>query len=143
MVDLMRDVVDHGTGFKAKALNRPAAGKTGTTNDESDAWFIGYTPDLIAGVWVGFDSRKRIGPGMTGGVISAPIWLSYMQEVLKDKPVKDFAVPADIKLAQIDSMTGGSATGDLKPEPEELEVPTGDAPASRGVDFLYQDLDKL
>jgi penicillin-binding protein 1A len=143
MVDLMRDVIDHGTGFKAKALNRPSGGKTGTTNDESDAWFVGYVPDLIAGVWVGFDNRKPIGPRMTGGVVAAPIWLYYMEEVLKDKPVKDFAVPANIKLAQIDSMTGGSAIEDLKPEPEELEIPTEEAPASRGVDFLFKDLDKL
>lgn len=143
MVSLMKDVVDRGTGFKAKSLKRPAAGKTGTTNDESDAWFIGYVPDLIAGVWIGYDSRKQIGPGMTGGVISAPIWLYYMEEALKDQPVKDFAFPKEIRLAEIDAMTGGSAPEDMKPEPEELEVPTGQAPTSRGVDFLYQDLDKL
>lgn len=140
MVDLMKDVVDHGTGFKAKEIKRPAAGKTGTTNDESDAWFIGYVPDLIAGVWMGYDSRKPIGYRATGGVVSAPIWLYYMQEVLKDKPVLDFAVPSTIKLAAIDSMTGGSALEEMKPEPEDLEIPSGDAPASRGVDFLYQDL---
>jgi penicillin-binding protein 1A len=143
MVDLMRDVVDHGTGFKAKELKRPTAGKTGTTNDETDCWFIGYVPDLIAGVWLGYDNHTRIGYRATGGVVAAPIWLYYMQEALKDRPVKDFSVPASIQLAQIDSMTGGSAIGDLKPEPEELEIPSGEAPASRGVDFLYQDLNKL
>lgn len=143
MVNLMRGVVDHGTGFKAKALKRPAAGKTGTTNDESDAWFIGYVPNLIAGVWTGYDSRRKIGSRLTGGVVSAPIWLYYMQEALKDQPVVNFATPANIKLAQIDSMTGGSALPNFKPEPEELEIPTGSAPASRGVDFLYNDMDKL
>jgi penicillin-binding protein 1A len=143
MTDLLKDVIDHGTGFKAKALKRPAAGKTGTTNDESDAWFLGYVPDLIAGVWMGYDSRKKIGPGMTGGVVSAPIWLYYMEEVLKDRPVLDFAKSKDIKIANINSMTGGSALEDMGPEPEELEIPAGEAPASRGVDFLFKDLNNL
>jgi penicillin-binding protein 1A len=143
MTDLLSDVVDHGTGYKAKELKRPAAGKTGTTNDESDAWFVAFTPDLIAGVWTGYDSRKKIGPGMTGGVVSAPIWLYYMQEVLKDRPVLEFAKPTNVKLANIDSMTGGSALEDARPEPEDLDVPTGEAPPSRGVDFLFKDLDSL
>lgn len=141
MVSIMRDVVDRGTGFKAKALNRPAAGKTGTTNDESDAWFVGYVPDLVAGVWLGYDSRKPIGPKMTGGVVSAPIWLYYMQEVLKDKPVRDFAIPKDLKIADLDSMKGGSALAIVKPDPEDN--PAGPAPTSRGVDFLYRDLNNL
>lgn len=141
MVNLMKDVVDHGTGFKARELKRPAAGKTGTTNDESDAWFIGYVPNLIAGVWMGYDSRKPIGYKATGGVVSAPIWLYYMQDVLRDKPVLDFATPSDIKVANIDSMSGGSALDAMKPEPEGMEpANAGEAPASRGVDFLYQDL---
>ncbi len=142
MVSMMRDVVEKGTGFKAKALGRPAAGKTGTTNDESDAWFIGYVPDLIAGVWLGYDSHKPIGPKMTGGVISAPIWLYYMQEVLKDKPVKEFAIPPDLKLADLDAMKGGSSLQQSKPEPEDTSN-AGPAPTSRGVDFLYRDLNNL
>lgn len=146
MVSMMRDVVDRGTGFKAKEIKRPAAGKTGTTNDESDAWFIGYVPNLIAGVWMGYDSRKPIGYRATGGVVSAPIWLYYMQDVLKDQPVLEFAKPADIEIAQIDSMAGGSAPENIKVEPEgePYEDQTGGrAPASRGVDFLYQDMNKL
>lgn len=137
MVDMMKGVVDHGTGFKAKELKRPAAGKTGTTNDESDAWFIGYLPDLVAGVWMGYDNRKSIGPKMTGGVISAPIWLYYMEDYLKGKPVKDFAKP-NMKISEIDSLRGGSAISTSKPEPEDTSAP-GQAPASRGVDFLYRD----
>ncbi|HSA59019.1 MAG TPA: PBP1A family penicillin-binding protein [bacterium] len=143
MTNLLTDVIDHGTGFKAKSLKRPAAGKTGTTNDESDAWFVAFTPDLITGVWTGYDSRKKIGPGMTGGVVSAPIWLYYMEEALKDRPVLDFAKPAYIKLANIDSMTGGSALEDAAPKPEDLAIPSGEAPASRGVDFLFKDLNNL
>jgi penicillin-binding protein 1A len=143
MVNLMQDVIDHGTGVRAKALKRPAAGKTGTTNDESDAWFMAYVPNLMTGVWMGYDSRKKIGPGMTGGVVSAPIWVYYMEEALKDQPVLSFAKPKDVKLADINSMTGGSATEDWNPKPEDLDVPTGEAPASRGVDFLYKDLNNL
>ncbi|HEX5037029.1 MAG TPA: PBP1A family penicillin-binding protein [bacterium] len=143
MVSLMRDVVDHGTGVKARELKRPAAGKTGTTNDESDAWFVAYVPDMVTGVWMGYDSRKKIGPGMTGGVVSAPIWVYYMQEALKDEPVLDFAKPTDVKVADINSWTGGSALEEASPKPEDLEVPTGEAPASRGVDFLYKDLNNL
>lgn len=143
MTDMLKDVVDHGTGFKAKELKRPAGGKTGTTNDESDAWFVAFVPNLVTGVWTGYDSRKKIGPGMTGGVVSAPIWLYYMQEALKDQPVLDFAKPKDLNVANIDSMTGGSALEDATPQPEDLEVPTGEAPASRGVDFLYKDLNSL
>ena len=143
MTDLLTDVIDHGTGFKAKSLKRPAGGKTGTTNDESDAWFVAFTPDLITGVWTGYDSRKKIGPGMTGGVVSAPIWLYYMEEALKDQPVLEFAKPTNLKLANIDSMTGGSALEDAAPKPEELEIPGGDAPASRGIDFLFKDLNSL
>lgn len=143
ITNLLQDVIDHGTGFKAKSLKRPAAGKTGTTNDESDAWFVAYVPNLITGVWTGYDSRKKIGPGMTGGVVSAPIWLYYMEEALKDQPVLDFAKPKDINVANIDSMSGGSALEDASPEPEDLQVPTGEAPASRGVDFLYKDLNNL
>lgn len=143
MTNLLRDVIDHGTGFKAKALNRPAAGKTGTTNDESDAWFVAYVPDLITGIWTGYDSRKKIGPRMTGGVVSAPMWLYYMEETLKDRAVLEFASPQDIEVAKIDSMAGGSALEDMSPRPEELEVPVGDAPASRGVDFLFKDLNNL
>lgn len=142
MVSMMRDVVEKGTGFKAKALGRPAAGKTGTTNDESDAWFIGYVPDLIAGVWLGYDSHKPIGPKMTGGIISAPIWLYYMQEVLKDKPSKDFAIPPDLKLADLDAMKGGSSLQQSRPEPEDTSN-AGAVPTSRGVDFLYRDLNNL
>ncbi|MBI3541159.1 MAG: penicillin-binding protein, partial [Deltaproteobacteria bacterium] len=123
-------------GFKAKSLNRPAAGKTGTTNDESDAWFLGYTPDLLTGVWVGYDSRKPIGNKMTGGVIAAPIWLYYMEQVLKDKPVLEFQMPAKVTVAEIDSMRGGSAAQDIKPEVDDT---IGTSPASRGVDFLYED----
>lgn len=145
LLDMMRDVVERGTGYKAKELGRPVAGKTGTTNDESDAWFIGAVPDLITGVWVGYDSRRPIGEKMTGGVVAAPIWLEAMKKILEDRPVKDFPIPSYINVAEIDSLAGGSAVVALKKRPaEENKIPVaGEPPPSRGIDFLYQDLDRM
>jgi len=82
MANMMKGVVDHGTGYKVKELGRPVAGKTGTSNDQMDTWFIGYTPSWVCGVWVGFDQKKPIGPKETGGVVSAPIWLYFMRDFL-------------------------------------------------------------
>lgn len=82
MANMMRGVVENGTGYKVKELGRPVAGKTGTSNDQMDAWFIGYTPSWVCGVWVGFDQKKPIGPKETGGVVSAPIWLYFMRDFL-------------------------------------------------------------
>ncbi len=82
MANMMKGVVEHGTGYKVKELGRPVAGKTGTSNDQMDAWFVGYTPQWVCGVWVGFDQKKAIGPKETGGVVSAPIWLSFMRDFL-------------------------------------------------------------
>jgi penicillin-binding protein 1A len=82
MANMMKGVVESGTGYKVKELGRPVAGKTGTSNDQMDAWFVGYTPQWVCGVWVGFDQKKAIGSKETGGVVSAPIWLSFMREFL-------------------------------------------------------------
>ncbi len=90
MVDLLREVVTSGTALRAQSLGRPAAGKTGTTNDFTDAWFIGFTPSLTAGVWLGFDEKISLGTGETGGRAALPIWLSFMEQVYKDTPVEAF-----------------------------------------------------
>ncbi len=83
MANMMRGVVERGTGRRVSQLKRPAAGKTGTSNDQMDAWFVGYTPQWVCGVWVGFDQKKTIGPKETGGAVSAPIWLDFMQQFLE------------------------------------------------------------
>lgn len=106
MTDLLKAVIQEGTGWRIKALKRPAAGKTGTTNDLRDAWFMGYTPELVTGVWVGYDDRSSMGKGETGSRAASPIWLYFMSSVLKGKPVVDFAVPEDIVFAKIDAKTG-------------------------------------
>jgi penicillin-binding protein 1A len=90
MVDLMQEPIRGGTATKAKELKRPVAGKTGTTNDFTDAWFIGYTPSLAAGVWMGFDEKVTLGDKETGGVVALPMWIDMLQQVYKDKPIEQF-----------------------------------------------------
>ena len=114
MVHLLRQTVDRGTGRRARKLGfvRPAAGKTGTTNDNTDAWFTGFTPDLIASVWVGFDDRRTHklvdtrGMQITGGTGAVPIWTDFMIAINEGRPEKDFDVPKDVKIYSVDSRTG-------------------------------------
>jgi penicillin-binding protein 1A len=89
-LSMLREVINSGTGARAKALKRPIAGKTGTTNDFSDAWFIGFSPSLTCGVWVGFDNHDTLGPHEEGAKVALPIWMNFMGEALKDKPAEDF-----------------------------------------------------
>jgi len=104
--NLLQGVIQNGTGWRAKALNRPAAGKTGTTNNLYDAWFVGYTPRYVTGVWVGFDEEKPLGAGETGSRAACPIWLNFMQTILQDKPIRVFQVPDGVVFAKIDAETG-------------------------------------
>ncbi|HEY8515231.1 MAG TPA: PBP1A family penicillin-binding protein [Candidatus Binatia bacterium] len=105
MTSILRNVVEQGTGKRAQ-LDRPAAGKTGTTNDQRDAWFIGYTPQLVAGVWVGYDQEKTLGPKETGGRAAAPIWRAFMEKAMANQPVLDFAVPNEVTLVAVDQSSG-------------------------------------
>ncbi|MBN1621248.1 MAG: PBP1A family penicillin-binding protein [Endomicrobiales bacterium] len=107
MTNLLQGVVQHGTGQAAKWLRRPCAGKTGTTNDYTDAWFVGFTPQLITGVWVGYDDIAiSLGEKMSGGRVAAPIWTDFMYKSLKDKPVLNFKPPEGIVFTLIDPKTG-------------------------------------
>ena len=105
---LLRAPIEHpaGTGHAAAALGRPLAGKTGTTNDHTDAWFVGYSPEIATGVWVGFDQNRVLGRGETGGRAALPIWLEFMRAALADRPVRDFEAPPGIVFARIDARTG-------------------------------------
>ncbi len=105
MVGLMQDVIRYGTATGAN-LGRPAAGKTGTTNDAGDTWFMGYTPDLVSGVWIGFDDKKPLGASETGGHTAVPIWTSFMVEAIRGTPAKDFPQPAGIVRLQVDRESG-------------------------------------
>jgi penicillin-binding protein 1A len=106
VTDLMKGVVEIGTAKKARELGRPAAGKTGTSTNYRDAWFFGFTPDLLCGVWVGRDDFKPVAHDATGGQVALPIWLAYMKEAMKGRTVRDFAVPAGIVFARADPDKG-------------------------------------
>lgn len=108
VADLLRAVVadPDGTGWRLRALGRPLAGKTGTTNDQADAWFLGFSPDIATGVWVGHDESHFLGWGETGSRAAAPIWVAYMKAALAKRRVRDFPVPEPIVFARIDRKTG-------------------------------------
>jgi penicillin-binding protein 1A len=109
VTDMMKGVVEAGTARKAQALGRPAAGKTGTSTNYRDAWFFGFTPELMCGVWVGRDDFKPIGHDVTGGQAALPIWMDFMRSALHGRPVRDFPVPAGVVLARANPETGAPA----------------------------------
>jgi penicillin-binding protein 1A len=137
MVSLMRSVIDEGTAHGAIAgkLRRPAAGKTGTSNGQRDAWFVGFTPDLLAAVWVGFDDMKKLGRGEAGGKTAAPIWADFMVKATSGRPTKDFVQPPGVVVQRIDKATGllaaaGQDSGTLDEVFLEGTAPTTQAPAA-------------
>ncbi|MGA8551171.1 MAG: PBP1A family penicillin-binding protein [Stellaceae bacterium] len=112
LVTMMEGVVQRGTGDAVKAVGRPIAGKTGTTNDYRDAWFEGFTPDLAAGVYVGYDDPRSLGKDETGGHVAAPIFRDFMIAALKDAPVVDFRIPPGLELYRVSAATGLPVSGD-------------------------------
>lgn len=106
MTSLLESVVQEGTGYRVRALDRPTAGKTGTTNDFRDAWFLGYTPHYVSGAWVGFDQERPLGSGETGSRAASPIWLDFMKKAAADQPKTPFSPPASVVFAEIDQRTG-------------------------------------
>jgi penicillin-binding protein 1A len=119
MVDLLRGVVDFGTAKKAKVLGRPVAGKTGTTNDYTDAWFIGFTPSLTCGVWVGYDQKKSLGNGEVGAKAALPIWIDFMQRIIGNSPAEEFTglkLPRNLLREQVDTADDAAGDGESPPE---------------------------
>ncbi len=106
LTQMLRGAVERGTAVTARTLGRPIAGKTGTTNDFSNAWFVGYTPSLAAGVWIGYDRIRSLGHDETGARAALPIWITLMREILKDRPVEDFPLPDNVVMARVDMATG-------------------------------------
>lgn len=106
MVSILEGVVQRGTGARIKELNRPLAGKTGTTNESKDTWFIGFSPDLVVGVFAGFDEPKSIGKKETGASVAVPVFKDFMEAALKDQPPTPFRIPPGIKQVQINADTG-------------------------------------
>jgi len=126
LVSLLHEVATVGTGAGARALGKPAAGKTGTTNDSFDTWFMGFTRDLACGVWLGYDQNVTpLGRGETGGRASLPIWLDYMSASLRDRPQPEFEPPEGIVMVRMDPETG-------KPVPDD--VPGVDEPFRAGTE---------
>jgi penicillin-binding protein 1A len=123
MTSILEGVVQRGTATVLKSLNRPIAGKTGTTNEEKDVWFIGYTPDMVVGVFVGYDTPKPLGKGNTGGAIAAPIFGDFMKEALGDTPPAPFRAPPGIKMARVNLKTGLRASADDKDAINEFFKP--------------------
>jgi penicillin-binding protein 1A len=106
MTHLLQGVVEHGTAQRAKVLGRPVAGKTGTSSDYSDAWFVGYTPSLLAGVWVGFDDKNSLGKKETGARAALPIWISFMDQALRNTPIETPKPPQGITFIKVNIDTG-------------------------------------
>jgi penicillin-binding protein 1A len=109
ITSMLEGAVQRGTGQRLKVVGKPVAGKTGTSNDEKDAWFIGYTPDLTVAVYMGYDQPKPMGKGSTGGELAAPIVADYMRMALKNKPATPFRVPSGVQLIPIDPNSGQRA----------------------------------
>jgi penicillin-binding protein 1A len=106
ITNILEDVIQRGTGQLARSIERPIAGKTGTTNDYTDAWFIGYTPNLAVGVWIGFDDLRSLGETESGAHAALPIWIDFMTQVLPALPIVPFEIPDDIVFVQVDPATG-------------------------------------
>jgi penicillin-binding protein 1B len=134
---LLKGVLDRGTADFARrwGFTRPAAGKTGTTNDYKDAWFVGYTPDLLAVVWVGFDNQSKL--GLSGAQAALPIWTEFMKRATAGTPITDFVAPPGIKIVEIDPLSGQPATANcpyvLREAFIEGEEPTGTCPLHPGT----------
>ncbi len=134
ITNMLEDVIRRGTGRKAAVIGKPLAGKTGTTNEFTDAWFVGFSPDLVVGVWVGFDDRRSLGNKESGAAAALPIWTSFMQEALARLPTAHFSIPDNIVYAKIDPETGLLAPPEDETGIVELFV-KGTEPTSYSTDL--------
>jgi len=106
MVSILEGVVIRGTATTVRSVGKPVAAKTGTTNDYVDAWTVGFSPDLVAAVWIGFDTPKDMGEGESGGRLGAPVFRDFMMAALKDRPALPFRIPSGVRLVEIDADSG-------------------------------------
>jgi penicillin-binding protein 1A len=112
LTSLLRGVAERGTAARARRLKRPVAGKTGTTNDFTDAWFVGYEPSLAAGVWVGFDDKGlSLGRGETGADAALPIWMEFWAAATADRPIEEYPIPGNVVFVPVDEMGSPGAPG--------------------------------
>ena len=130
MTAMLEDTIQHGTGIKARSLQRPVGGKTGTTNDFTDAWFIGFSPTLTAGVWVGNDDKQiSLGKKETGAMTALPIWIQFMQAAEAGAPVQDFANVVSLDKQAEGRMVSVDTPDNAPTEPSEQGLPVGGQPA--------------
>ena len=111
MVSMLEGVVERGTAKDAQELGKPLAGKTGTTNDNKDTWFVGFSPDLVVAVWVGFDQPKSMGRRATGATVALPIWIDVMKDALADQPATPFRTPPGLSIVRVNATSGRLAGG--------------------------------
>lgn len=147
MTHLLKGVIEdpNGTAGRARSLGREVAGKTGTTNGYVDAWFVGYTPQIATGVWVGYDKEKTIGKGEVGGRAALPLWLDYMKFAHENMPQQSFQVPSGIVFANVDSKTGALANATTKDVIKQAfiegtEPTTESHKAEETIDFMKQEV---
>ncbi len=146
MVNILTGVVERGTGKSVRSVKKTLGAKTGTSNDNRDAWFIGFSPDLVVGVWVGFDNPLTLGPHDTGGVVAAPIFRSFMKQALADTPDIPFRVPEGVKLVRINLTTGRPAkAGDTNVITEAFRMDTDLSKPQKliGQDITVHDEDNM
>lgn len=134
--DVLREAAERGTGAAARRIvpaNIPIAGKTGTTNDNADVWFVGMTPSLVAGVWLGFDKPKTIMPGAGGGTLAAPIWANMVARYYRNSPPGDWPATPDVSIAEVDRLTGLLPDSLTPPERRQIEywIPGTEPPELR------------
>ncbi|MEZ4846144.1 MAG: penicillin-binding transpeptidase domain-containing protein [Bdellovibrionota bacterium] len=147
MTNLLKEVITSGTGARAAALQRPAAGKTGTTNDNYDAWFVGYTPNIVSAVWLGLDEAQSLGAHEEGGKAAVPVWLEFMQQTLDGKPVRDFQMPTGVVPVAIDPKTGKlpnskterTVTEIFKEGTEPTEISSNPNNSKKAADFFLNE----
>jgi penicillin-binding protein 1A len=149
ITSMLKGVVEdaHGTGGGAASLGRELAAKTGTTNGYVDAWFLGYTPNIATGVWVGFDKEKTLGKSEVGGKAALPIWLDYMKEAHTNLPILTFPMPAGVNLVKVDADSGKLASSASKrvinqAYIEGTEPTAAESRSEETTDHLKQDIDE-
>ncbi len=139
ITSMLEGVVERGTGRAVQAVGKPIAGKTGTTNNEKDAWFIGYSPDLAVGVFIGYDTPRSMGRGGTGGQVAAPVFTEFMKEALADEPSIEFRAPRGIEFKTINRKTGMLATPGAPDSILEAFKPGTKPPDSYSIIGFQQD----
>ena len=137
LTHVLEGVVERGTGKRAKALERPLIAKTGTTDRATDVWFIGSTPSLTAGVWIGYDIKRSLGPYATSAHLAVPIWMDFMRVILRGAPVEYFAVPEGVISMNVNYESGNPTSPDDPDAIQEYFIPGTEPQATPEEDPVW------